>query len=82
MVKNLPANAGEETRVRSWGQEDALGEKMATHSSILAWEIPQTGARWATAHGPQKSQRLNKLATKPSTGDAHIVIIRQILKQV
>ena len=29
-----------ETRVQSLGQEDPLEEKMATHSSILAWEIP------------------------------------------
>ena len=43
MVKNLPANAGnKETQVRSLGWEDALEEEMATHSSILAWEIPWT----------------------------------------
>ena len=29
-------------RVRSLGQEDALEEEMATHSSILAWRIPWT----------------------------------------
>ena len=23
-----------------WGREDALEKKMATHSNILAWEIP------------------------------------------
>ena len=28
--------------VRSLGQEDALEEGMATHSSILAWRIPWT----------------------------------------
>ena len=28
------------TRVRSLGQEDPLEKEMATHSSILAWEIP------------------------------------------
>ena len=28
--------------VRSLGQEDTLEEEMATHSSILAWEIPWT----------------------------------------
>ena len=39
-VKNLPAM--QETRVRSPGQEDPLQEKMATHSSIFAWRIPQT----------------------------------------
>ena len=32
----------QEMRVRSLGQEDPLEKKMATHSSILAWEIPWT----------------------------------------
>ena len=43
MVKNLPANAGN-TRDVDWilGWEDPLGKEMATHSSILAWEIPPT----------------------------------------
>ena len=27
-------------QVLSLGQEDPLGEEMATHSNILAWEIP------------------------------------------
>ena len=31
-----------ETQVQSLGQEDALEKAMTTHSSILAWEIPQT----------------------------------------
>ena len=31
-----------ETQVRSLGQEDLLQEEMATHSCILAWEIPWT----------------------------------------
>ena len=29
----------QETRVRTLGREDPLEEGMATHSSILAWEI-------------------------------------------
>ena len=37
MVKNPPAM--QETRVRSLGLEDPLENKMATHSSILAWRI-------------------------------------------
>ena len=37
MVKNLPAT--QETQVRSLGREDPLEDEMATHSSILAWEI-------------------------------------------
>ena len=40
-VKNLPAM--QETWVPSLGQEDPLEERMATHSSILAWRIPRTG---------------------------------------
>ena len=40
MVKNLPAV--QETWNSSLGWEDALEIGMATHSSILAWEIPWT----------------------------------------
>ena len=40
MVKNLPAM--QETWVQSLGQEDPLEQEMATHSGILAWEIPRT----------------------------------------
>ena len=29
-------------QVQSPGQEDSLEEEMATHSNILAWEIPWT----------------------------------------
>ena len=32
----------QETVIRSLGQEDPLEKEMATHSSILAWEIPWT----------------------------------------
>ena len=39
VVKNLPAM--QETWVRSLGQEDPLVKGMTTHSSILAWRIPQ-----------------------------------------
>ena len=39
-VKNPPAVL--ETWVRSLGWEDPLENRMATHSSILAWRIPWT----------------------------------------
>ena len=39
MVKNLPATL--ETRVQSLGQEYPLEKETATHSHILAWEIPE-----------------------------------------
>ena len=32
----------QDTLVQSLGWEDPLEEEMATHSSILAWEIPRT----------------------------------------
>ena len=38
MVKNLPANTGEADSIPG----DLLEKEMATCSSILAWEIPQT----------------------------------------
>ena len=40
MVKNLPAM--QEMRVQSLGWEVSLEKEMATHSSIVAWEIPWT----------------------------------------
>ena len=40
MVKNL--SAMQKTPVQSLSWEDPLEKEMATHSSILAWEIPWT----------------------------------------
>ena len=40
MVKNLPEV--QETWVRFLDWEDSLEKEMATHSSILPWEIPWT----------------------------------------
>ena len=39
-IKRLPAML--ETWVRSLGWEDPLEKEMATHSRIIAWEIPWT----------------------------------------
>ena len=39
-VKNLPLM--QKTQVRSVSQEDPPVKGMATHSSILAWRMPQT----------------------------------------
>ena len=41
VVKNLPIQKIQELGVGSLGQEDLLEMGMATHSSILAWRIPQ-----------------------------------------
>ena len=59
MVKNLPAM--QEMQVRSLGQEDPLEKEMATHSSILAWEIP-----WTEEPGELRSTRLQKSQTNLS----------------
>ena len=40
MVKNLTAM--QETWVQSLGRADPLEKEMATHSSLLVWEIPWT----------------------------------------
>ena len=50
-VKNLPAM--QETRVQFLGQKDPLEKEMATHSSILVWEIP-----WAEKHDGLQSNRV------------------------
>ena len=57
MVKNPPANAGDtEMWVQSLGREDPLEEEMATHSSILAWEIP-----WTEEPGGLQSMELQRV---------------------
>ena len=43
----------QETQDRSLGQDDTLEKGMATHSSILAWEVP-----WTEEPGELQSIRL------------------------
>ena len=46
----------QKTWVQFLGQEDPLERKMATHSSILAWENPVDRGAWqATVHVVSKS---------------------------
>ena len=53
----LPVQKTQETWVPSLGQEKPLKEEMATHLSILAWEISKDRvAWWATVHGVTKSR--------------------------
>ena len=43
--------------IQSLGWEDPLEEDMASHSSILAWQIPMDRGAWrATVHGVTKRQ--------------------------
>ena len=54
-VKN--PSAMPETWVLSLGWEDPLEKEMATHSNILAWEIPMNRGAWrATVRGVEKSR--------------------------
>ena len=40
MVKNLPAILEMQIQFMVW--EDPLDEEMATHDSVLAWEVPRS----------------------------------------
>ena len=51
----------QETRVRSLGQEDSLEQEMATHSSVLACEIP-----WTEEPGRLQSMGSQKCQTRLS----------------
>ena len=48
----------QETWVQSLGWEDSLEKEMATHSSILAWEIP-----WTEEPGGLQSMEFQKNRT-------------------
>ena len=55
MVKNSPASVGDAGSIPD--QEDSLEKEMATHCSILAWEIPWTeNPGGLQSMGFQKSQ--------------------------
>ena len=47
----------QETQVQSLGQENSLEKEMATHSSMLAWEIDRE-AWWATVRGVAKESQM------------------------
>ena len=59
MVKNLPSM--QETKVQFLGREDSLEKGMATHSSILAWEIS-----WTEEPGGLQSMGVTKSQTQLS----------------
>ena len=55
--KNPPANAKNTGQlIQSLGWEDLLEKKMATHSSILTWEIP-----WIDEPGGLQSMGLQRV---------------------
>ena len=61
VVKNLPAN-------QSLSRDDPPLEKVATHSSILAWEIP-----WIEEPGGLQSMGLQRVGHDLVTEHTHII---------
>ena len=74
VVKNLSANA-EDTgdQVRSLGREDPLEKEMATHSSILAWEIP-----WAEEPGGLQTIGLQRFRNDWAAEYTHTLIHQRV----
>ena len=64
MVKNPPTM--QETRAQSLGQEDLLEKEMATHSSILAWELP-----WTEESGGLQSLGSDRVSHNLATKQQH-----------
>ena len=71
MVKNPPAK--QEMQVLSLVQEDRLKEEMATHSSILAWEIP-----WTEEPGRLQSRMSQKVRQGLATEHTHTTKIKKM----
>ena len=92
VVKNPPAK--QETWVRSLGREDLLEKEMATHSSILTWEIPWTeepgglqslgsqriGHNWTTCTAPHYSFTFIKRLFSSSSLSAITVVSSAYLR--
>ena len=68
MIKNLPVM--QETWVRSLGWEDPLEKGMATHSSILVWEIPWIEEPGGPVHGVLKELEMTERLT---TGNSLLI---------
>ena len=77
MIKNLPAVQG--AQVQFLGQEDPLEKGMATHSSILAWEIPWTEEpSWYSPWGYKQSDMTEHLSFHftSNKGNLHLVLMK------
>ena len=67
MVKTLPAK--QEMQIRSLGWEDLLEKEIATHSSILAWEIPWTEESGGLQSMGSQRVRYDLMTKPPPLGD-------------
>ena len=61
----------QEMRVRSLDWDDPLKKEMATHCSILAWEIP-----WPEEPGGLQSMGLQRVGHDLATEDMHNLIFQ------
>ena len=78
MEKNLPADAGHLGWIPEW--EDPLEEEMATHYSILAWEMPwKEEPRGLQSIGSRKSQ--SRLSNQTTTSYFTAVTFKKKKKQ-
>ena len=84
LVKNPPAM--QETWVQFLGQEDLLEKEMATHSCVLAWEIPWTeepgglqciGSRNQTGLSDQTTTTTNPQYLRMWLYLDHIVLVKK-----
>ena len=84
----------QDAQVQSLGQEVPLEEEMETHSSILAWEIPQTeepGGPWGCKESDMTEHthtihflmwvivKAMALAELPPSSKNRLISIRQVL---
>ena len=77
-VKNLPAT--QETQVLSLDGEDPLEKEMATHSSILAWEIPRTEEPGSLQSMASQRAGHNLVTKLPPPCNCHIVTTARIFR--
>ena len=73
VVKNLPANAGDQ-RFDPWVGKIPWRRKWQTYSSILAWEIP-----WAEEPGGLQSVGPQKRMTQLSDSTAAVYLLLLLL---
>ena len=64
VVKNMLAN--QETHIQSLDWKDPLKKQMATHSSILAWDIPRTEESGGLQSTTASEKVRHNLVTKSS----------------
>ena len=61
MVKNLPVNTGDSGDIHPLEEKIPLEKEMATHTTILAWEIPWTFG--CSSWGHKESDMTEQLRT-------------------